>query len=74
MHEVFGNGLIIGVDTVSDCDLPLTLCGENFCCFQFAAVGQVISYQLAVAEGRDLFAPHDNSVMYRYFTTHNESK
>ena len=70
MREVFKNGWMIGADTVDDNDLAFPLCGENFGCLQFAAVGQVISYKLALDEGRDLFAPHDNSVMYSYFTTH----
>ena len=32
-----------------------------------------MAYQLAVSQGRDLFAPHDNRVMYSYFDTHNET-
>lgn len=71
MREVYENGLVVGAEVTCDQDLKFTLCGENFCCLQFAAVGQVISYQLAVAEGRDLFAPNDHRVMDSYFTTHS---
>ncbi len=71
MREVFQNGLLVGANAEADCDLPLALCGENFCCLQFAAVGQTLTYELARAEGRDLFAPQDNSVMERYFKTHD---
>ena len=70
MREVFHNGLAVGANVVCEDDLQFSLCGENFCCLQFAAVGQTISYKLALDEGRDLFAPHDNSVMHRYFKTH----
>ncbi len=72
MREVFSNGLAIGAEVVCEDDLKLELCGENFCCLQFAAVGQTITYKLALDQGRDLPAPHDNSVMYSYFTTHKE--
>ncbi len=72
MREVFSNGLAIGAEVVCEDDLKLELCGENFCCLQFAAVGQTITYKLALDQGRDLPAPHDNSIMYSYFTTHKE--
>ena len=74
MREVFHNGLAVGAEVVCEDDLKLTLCGENFCCLQFAAVGQTISYKLALDEGRDLLAPHDNSVMNSYFRTHADGK
>jgi len=70
MREVFGNGLAVGAEVCCEDDLKLELCGENFCCLQFAAVAQAITYKLALDEGRDLFAPHNNSVMSSYFTTH----
>ena len=71
MREVFSNGLAVGAEVVCDDDLKLELCGENFCCLQFASVGQTITYKLALDEGRDLPAPHNNSVMYSYFRTHS---
>ena len=70
MQEVFSNGWAVGAEVTGETDLKLELCGENFCCLQFAAVGQTLTYKLALDEGRDLPAPHDNSVMESYFKTH----
>ncbi len=72
MGEVFGNGWVIGPVVASDKDLQFDICGENFCCLQFAAVGQTIGYKLGTDMGRDLFAENDHSVMNRYFTTHSQ--
>lgn len=71
MQEVHKNGWAVGPNVNSDLDLQFETCGENFCWMQFAAVGQVISYKLALDMGRDLPAPHDNSVMGSYFRTHS---
>jgi glucosamine 6-phosphate synthetase-like amidotransferase/phosphosugar isomerase protein len=65
------NGFIIGAGAVDEQDLSFECKGRDFCCLEFAAVVQVIAYRLAEEQGRDLFAPHDNSVMYEYFKTHN---
>ena len=71
MREVHKNGWAVGPEVVCEDDLKFEVCGENFCCLQFAAVGQAISYKLALDMGRDLPAPHDNSVMGSYFRTHS---
>ncbi len=71
MQEVHKNGWAVGPNVNGESDLQFEIAGENFCCLQFAAVGQVISYKLALDMGRDLPAPHDNSVMNSYFSTHS---
>lgn len=65
-----GNGFAVGSPVLDDRDLLLDLRTTDFCCIEVAPVVQVISYQLAVDGGRDLFAPHDNSKMEAYFKTH----
>jgi len=52
-------------------DLSFTPAGGAFCALEFAAVVQVMAYRLAEEQGRDLFAPHDNSVMEGYFKSHD---
>jgi glucosamine 6-phosphate synthetase-like amidotransferase/phosphosugar isomerase protein len=65
------NGYIAGMSPVNETDLAFEPSGNDFCCLEFAAVVQVIAYRLAVEQGRDLFAPHDNSVMEGYFKSHD---
>lgn len=65
------NGFCIGANTLDEHDLAFD-CEGMMNCLVFAAVAQTMSYCLAVAQGRDLYAPHDNRVMYGYFDTHNE--
>lgn len=65
------NGFLIGADPLDEHDLSFD-CGNSLNCLVFAAVIQTMAYHLAVAQGRDLYAPHDNRVMYSYFDTHNE--
>lgn len=65
------NGFIVGMGAVDDRDLSFEPQGGNFSCLEFAAVVQVVSYRLAVDQGRDLFAPHDNSAMFQYFRSHD---
>lgn len=67
------NGFIIGADTADTDDFAFTPDGGEFSCLQFAAVVQVLAYRLAYEQGRDLFAPHDNSVMNKYFQSHSEN-
>lgn len=64
------NGFIVGVGTVDEHDLPFEPKGNEFCSLEFSAVVQVVAYRLAYDQGRDLFTPHDNSVMDSYFRTH----
>lgn len=66
------NGFLIGAGPLDGHDLRLD-CGNRLNCLVFAAVIQTMAYHLAVAQGRDLYAPHDNRVMYSYFDTHNET-
>jgi glucosamine 6-phosphate synthetase-like amidotransferase/phosphosugar isomerase protein len=66
------NGFIVGAGTVDEQDLPFEPKGKDFCCLEFSAVVQVIAYRLATDQGRDLFTPHDNSVMNSYFRSHEE--
>lgn len=65
------NGFLIGENPLDEHDLAFD-CSSSLNCLLFAAVVQTMAYHLAVAQGRDLFAPHDNRVMYSYFDTHNE--
>jgi glucosamine 6-phosphate synthetase-like amidotransferase/phosphosugar isomerase protein len=65
------NGYIVGKSPVNDTDLAFEPQGGDFCCLEFAAAVQVMAYRLAEEQGRDLFAPHDNSVMEGYFKSHN---
>lgn len=65
------NGFLIGADPLDEHDLTFE-CQGRLNCLVFAAVVQTMAYHLAVAQGRDLYAPHDNRVMYSYFDTHNE--
>ena len=65
------NGFVIGAGTLDEHDFAFD-CSSSMNWLVFAAVVQTMSYHLAVAQGRDLFAPHDNHVMYSYFDTHNE--
>lgn len=72
MDEVWGNGWAIGASIRGEKDLQLNLAGGAFSCLALACAAQVITYKLALDEGRDLMAPHDNRVMNSYFTTHTE--
>lgn len=67
------NGYLIGADTLDEHDLPFDCTGRVHC-LVFAAVVQTMAYHLAVAQGRDLYAPHDNRVMNSYFDTHHAVK
>lgn len=71
MKEVKGNGFVAGRNVVDDSDLKVELKTENFTALELAPVVQIIAYRLAYDGGRDLFAPHDNSVMESYFKTHD---
>lgn len=64
------NGFMLGADAVDSHDLSFEVRGEEFSCLEFATVVQVISYRLALEQGRDLFAPHDNRAMMSYFQSH----
>lgn len=72
MKDVYHNGLVIGNPVVDDKDFSINLVGCDFDCLEIAPVIQIIAYRLALDGGRDLFAPNDNSVMERYFKTHQE--
>lgn len=67
------NGYLIGAETLDDHDLPFACIGSASC-LVFAAVVQTVAYHLAVAQGRDLYAPHDNRVMSSYFDTHRTAQ
>lgn len=67
------NGFIIGANPLDEHDFAFEV-RDDTDCLLFAAVVQTMACQLAIAQGRDLFAPHDNHVMYSYFDTHNELK
>lgn len=71
MKEVIGNGFIIGSQVHDNDDLKLSLKTTDFTSLELAPVVQVIAYRLAYDGGRDLYAPHDNSKMDRYFKTHS---
>ncbi len=64
------NGFMLGADAVDSHDLSFEVRGGEFSCLEFAAAVQVISYRLALEQGRDLFAPHDNRAMMSYFQSH----
>lgn len=66
------NGYLVGTGAIVEHDLAFDPKGGEFCCLEFAAAAQVISYRLAVDQGRDLYAPHDNSAMTNYFRSHSE--
>lgn len=72
MKDVYHNGLAVGAEVIDSNDLKIDLKGGEFSCLELAAVPQIISYKLALDQGRDLYAPHDNSVMNRYFSTHTK--
>ncbi len=65
------NGFLVGVGAQAPSDLHLRPLGGVFACLEFAAVVQVIAFRLALDQGRDLYAPHDNSVMEGYFRSHS---
>lgn len=70
MKEVHNNGFVIGNSVVDEEDLKVELLTENFTCLELIVAVQVLSYRLALDQGRDLFAHHDNSRMNSYFKTH----
>lgn len=74
VKDIFKNGFIIGKQVYNDEDLFFTPKSDNFKFIEFSAVIQILAYRLADDGGRDLYAPHDNSVMESYFITHDESK
>lgn len=74
MKDVKNNGFVVGSTVVDDTDLKVDLKTTAFTALELAPVVQIIAYRLAYDGGRDLFAPHDNSVMGRYFKTHDDSK
>jgi glucosamine 6-phosphate synthetase-like amidotransferase/phosphosugar isomerase protein len=74
VKDIFKNGFIIGQQVYNDEDLLFTPKSDNFKFIEFSAAIQILAYRLADDGGRDLYAPHDNSVMESYFITHDESK
>jgi hypothetical protein len=70
MKDIYKNGFVIGSEVVDDTDFAIDLKGGDFDCLEIAPVIQIIAYRMAQEEGRDLYAPHDNSVMESYFKTH----
>lgn len=73
MKEVHGNGFVAGSSVHGEDDLLVALKTKDYTCLELAPVVQVLVYRLANDQGRDLFAPHDNSIMESYFRTHGES-
>lgn len=71
MKEIKNNGFVIGNKVIDETDLKVDLVTENFTAIEIAAAVQIIAYRLAFDGGRDLLSPHDNSVMERYFKTHD---
>lgn len=71
MKEIKNNGFVAGSRVVDDKDLKVELKTKDFTALELAPVVQIIAYRLAFDGGRDLFAPHDNSVMESYFKTHD---
>jgi len=63
MKEVHGNGFVAGSSVHGEDDLLVALKTKDFTCLELAPVVQVLVYRLANDQGRDLFAPHDNSIM-----------
>lgn len=74
MKDIKGNGFVVGSKTVDHTDLQTDLKTTDFTALELAPVVQILAYRLAYDGGRDLFAPHDNSVMESYFKTHDESQ
>jgi len=70
MKEVHGNGFVAGNSVYGEGDLLVELVTKDFTCLELAPVVQVLAYRLANDQGRDLLAPHDNSMMESYFRTH----
>ncbi len=71
MKEVWNNGFVIGSEVEDENDLKLDLQTRNFVALEIVVVAQVIAYKLALDQGRDLLAHHDNSKMDSYFKTHS---
>jgi transposase len=65
------NGFLVGVGAQAPSDLKLLPQGGAFSCLEYASVVQVVAFRLALDQGRDLYAPHDNSVMNSYFRSHS---
>lgn len=74
MKEVKNNGFVVGNAVVDEEDLKTDLKTADFTALELAPAVQIIAYRLAFDGGRDLFAPHDNSVMESYFKTHDEEQ
>lgn len=74
MKDVKNNGFVVGKSVVDNSDLKTELKTMDFTALELAPIVQIIAYRLAFDGGRDLFAPHDNSVMEGYFTTHDDAK
>lgn len=74
MKNEFKNGFMIGPNPVGAGDLKLLPQSGPFSCLEFAAAVQILAYRLAEDCGRDLQAPHDNSVMNSYFISHSDQK
>lgn len=70
MKDIKNNGFVIGEKVVDQEDLQFSPANPEFRFLEFSIVIQVLAYRLALDGGRDLISPHDNSVMYSYFTTH----
>lgn len=71
MKEIKHTGFVAGSKVVDSADLEVTLKTDDFTAIELAPVVQVIAGRLALDGGRDLTAPHDNSVMESYFKTHD---
>ncbi len=72
MKDVYNNGFVIGSPVADESDFAIELVGGDFDCLEITPVVQILAYRLAEDGGRDLYAPHDNSVMESYFKTHLE--
>lgn len=65
----FGNGFVIGQNTVDTSDLSFTVAAEHFQALEFPCVLQVLSWCLAQAKGVDLTLPIAENEK-PYFQTH----
>ncbi|MBP1042879.1 SIS domain-containing protein [Vagococcus sp. BWB3-3] len=69
--DIKKNGYVLGETVIDKHDLQFDIRNHDFKFLEFSIVIQVIAYKLALFVGRDMVSPHDNSVMYSYFTTHD---
>ena len=70
MKNEMQNGFLVGPASLDAADFGIREAGNTFRSLLYAGVVQVISYELALNQGRNLLVRDKHEVMYSYFNSH----